>query len=741
MLSWPALVALLAAALLQQQANAGALRLGKPAPSMGLSSSTSQHFPSDLLAHPAFKVHFDDHATVSNGTAAALLAKSREAHGNDLAGWNAEQGERGGEHHMLIHSSPRQAHLCSLTPPAISSSSGAFDVQSTLTPSTLLAERHRVIESGLSLLAPLKGTCLYHTLDWFTYSLCFGESVRQFKAIEATVGPGRVPAQDPSKDAYVLGRWKRELERVGGRLWDERSGSTADHQGGGDLSPMRSHDDHDSSNVSLDDDNGTELMQTIRFATSGVEQRYLSQVWSDGTLCDINDQPRNVEVQYHCNPALVPSSASRIALIKETTTCSYVMVVETGLICRERELKVGRERGGEKGGEAVGEWKCRRVVEGETVKAVEDAERGEAARGADKEDRPVAEQETSAPAEEDRDAYLHTTSTSSWLPSAENPTALKSDEYYALDWDEEGNALVEPIGSWAADWMQAQEEQEAEMRAAGQQEEGDPEATAKEHLQARHRAGKRLRELVGRGEGRHEGEAQGTGREEGLEELLSKILFGGQAQQDGAAFDNDGVRVHILDQDEAGQPLAGVAGLRRGEEGVPIEAQDLQAGLARAIESELNRMRGRASGGQEQQQQEQTQAQTQDSTDSAAQTVMAQRRKARLDRLAAALVEGMQGRGAEADSGGEEGGGTVPAEGGAEEQPQAARVFAELNAQARGQAWRPKPVPGAAGQVERETLAERAERFYRNRDGDGDEQEQSKESEASHGERRGHDEL
>lgn len=79
-------------------------------------------------------------------------------------------------------------------------------------------------------------------------------------------------------------------------------------------------------------------------------KRYLVQSWGGGTICDMTGMPRRVEVQvghfislsqfvtnpdmgsqFHCNT----QSTDRIALIRETAICEYLMVIHTPRLCSE----------------------------------------------------------------------------------------------------------------------------------------------------------------------------------------------------------------------------------------------------------------------------------------------------------------------------------------------------------------------------------------------------------------------
>ncbi|GAC94883.1 misfolded glycoproteins degradation protein [Pseudozyma hubeiensis SY62] len=61
--------------------------------------------------------------------------------------------------------------------------------------------------------------------------------------------------------------------------------------------------------------------------------RYLTQRWTNGTMCDMNHQPRSVEVQFHCSNR--KPSEDRIVMFKETTICNYVLIIETPRLCAD----------------------------------------------------------------------------------------------------------------------------------------------------------------------------------------------------------------------------------------------------------------------------------------------------------------------------------------------------------------------------------------------------------------------
>lgn len=169
-----------------------------------------------------------------------------------------------------MRASSSLAYMCTIPPPIIPVTPPP------LSEAELAAERARVLARGLELIEPLKSRCLYHTLEWFTYSFCHGQEVRQFHALPYSTTDDRVPAADPKYDAYTLGRFSPEVEKP-----------ATSREGRPDVETIGEEEQTTG---------GVELMDVIRFG-GGQEQRYLAQRWTDGTRCDISNEPRTVEVQ------------------------------------------------------------------------------------------------------------------------------------------------------------------------------------------------------------------------------------------------------------------------------------------------------------------------------------------------------------------------------------------------------------------------------------------------------------
>ena len=156
-------------------------------------------------------------------------------------------------------------------------------------------ELARAADKGRELLQGMdSGQCLFYTTGWWTYSFCYNSQVRQFHALSPGANSGRIwpPQEDPTTPAYVLGRFDGKKSK----------------------DPAKP-DESQKTDI-------TELQTKS-------ETSYLVQRLDGGTPCDLTGKPRKVEVEFHCNPQLT----DRIGWIKETATCSYLMIVYTPRLC------------------------------------------------------------------------------------------------------------------------------------------------------------------------------------------------------------------------------------------------------------------------------------------------------------------------------------------------------------------------------------------------------------------------
>lgn len=136
-------------------------------------------------------------------------------------------------------------------------------------------ELARATTRGWELLSELDGKCLYFISGWWSYSFCYNKEIRQFHQLPPENGvPLFPPAEDPATPSYVLGR---VTEGEGEGRGAARVGAAGE---------------------------GTELQ-----GSGGL--RYLVQKLGGGTICDLTEKERRVEVQvciYYPKRQPIPST-------------------------------------------------------------------------------------------------------------------------------------------------------------------------------------------------------------------------------------------------------------------------------------------------------------------------------------------------------------------------------------------------------------------------------------------------
>ncbi|KAK0210661.1 hypothetical protein DFS33DRAFT_1252254 [Desarmillaria ectypa] len=257
--------------------------------------------PEDTYAFPKYKVSFLNNLPILNQTAerwlehgldggeAQFLDQPYSVQSQSIESGDAEVSEFNSYSLEHMKLGPRDSYLCLIPPPLLPPS------ESPLPPSQ---EEDVTPAHSWSLLQPLSGSCLYHRQGWFTYSYCHNNEIRQFKELmhghaHATTP---VPLSKTLWESYTLGK-----------------------------APPASTD------VALRE--GT--VELARRAGS----RYLVQRWGDGTFCDKTGKSREVEVQFHCSMAM----SDTILFVKESKTCSYVLVINTPRLCGEPGFKSRRD--------------------------------------------------------------------------------------------------------------------------------------------------------------------------------------------------------------------------------------------------------------------------------------------------------------------------------------------------------------------------------------------------------------
>lgn len=143
----------------------------------------------------------------------------------------------------------------------------------------------RAKDYAIRMLQPMSKQCLSYMKDWWTYSFCYGEDVRQFHLDEAFLASNQLPEPGKGVMSFILGKFAR-------------------HKNG-------------------------DLKISAQIHTEG-EPNYLAYTLKQGTLCDLTGEDRSIEVHFYCNP---DRKQDTIMGIKEVKSCEYQIAIQTPRIC------------------------------------------------------------------------------------------------------------------------------------------------------------------------------------------------------------------------------------------------------------------------------------------------------------------------------------------------------------------------------------------------------------------------
>ncbi|KAH6680057.1 glucosidase II beta subunit-like protein-domain-containing protein [Plectosphaerella plurivora] len=268
----------------------------------------------DLVAYPQYEIVFSEgfisqreanslvdranpHGTYSADFASqsSLSSNVREASTGEEPGTDEPQ-----QTYEVMHIHPSK-YLCSV--PVLEPAAPYNETASELAKQEEARELARASAAGWELLSELEGTCLYFMSGWWSYSFCYNRQIVQFHALPMMPN-GKPPVRDPKTMEFVLGRAAKANTK--------QKKQKKQQQTDADATPGKP-------------------AVTTDLQVKG-DQRYLMQRLDGGTICDLTNRERTIEVQYHCVPGM---KGDRIAWIKEVTTCAYLMVVNTPRLCND----------------------------------------------------------------------------------------------------------------------------------------------------------------------------------------------------------------------------------------------------------------------------------------------------------------------------------------------------------------------------------------------------------------------
>ncbi|GLJ36795.1 hypothetical protein SUGI_0742160 [Cryptomeria japonica] len=147
---------------------------------------------------------------------------------------------------------------------------------------TLAKDRQIKTKTPDELLEALKDQCFLRHDGWWSYKFCYKGKVQQIHIEDKKL-----------LQQFVLG------------VYDEKA-TVALHQSSPDVS----------------------LQKDPRSKTAA--QRYHAHIYTNGTICDLTNEPRETEVRFMCSE----SNRALIHSIKEVSTCKYALVVQCPMLCK-----------------------------------------------------------------------------------------------------------------------------------------------------------------------------------------------------------------------------------------------------------------------------------------------------------------------------------------------------------------------------------------------------------------------
>jgi len=262
-----------------------------------------------------------------------------------------------------IIKTPHLQYLCSV--PVIAPSPALNQTANELAKAEEARELSRASAKGWELMQGLEGTCLYYMSGWWSYSFCYGKDSKEIVQFHALPGmKNGLPERDPESHEYVLGT--TNVREYGGRRQQKQQAAA-----GQDNAPAAETEADGTTAVSQPTQSDLQIKG---------DQRYLVQRLEHGTICDLTGRPRTIDVQYHCTPG---ATTDRIGWIKEITTCTYLMVVQTQRLCADVAFLPPKETRAHpiscrqivRSDEEEAEWRDRKRVEDGKSMAMADAKK------------------------------------------------------------------------------------------------------------------------------------------------------------------------------------------------------------------------------------------------------------------------------------------------------------------------------------------------------------------------------
>ncbi|KAJ3297017.1 Protein OS-9 [Borealophlyctis nickersoniae] len=193
---------------------------------------------------------------------------------------------------ILLLPSPatRQKYVCTIPTPPSTRPDTELD-------SKKATSKEDSVEKALALLENLPCLIYAPPQKYWAYEFCFQRHVVQFHPLTE-----EERAAHQKQPGFVLGKYSGDA-------------TSADGVRGGSVQEIGS----------------ASRGELAEYVQGGKTSAYLRQTWSGGDWCDLNGQPRAVNVEYYCNT----NAIEHIANVREIATCRYEIVIHTPRLCKD----------------------------------------------------------------------------------------------------------------------------------------------------------------------------------------------------------------------------------------------------------------------------------------------------------------------------------------------------------------------------------------------------------------------
>ncbi|XP_008788789.2 protein OS-9 homolog [Phoenix dactylifera] len=181
---------------------------------------------------------------------------------------------------VMMSNKEGQSYMCFL--PLVEETKTVRSVTPQNSSNALLESDRRIkLKTPDELIDVLKDKCFYRHEGWWSYEFCYEKHLRQLHLED-----------DKIVQEFVLGLFDPEV-------------TAAFNQNHSDVSMVKDPRSKDAS------------------------QRYHAHQYTNGTICDLTNQPRETEVRFVCSEPVVIISS-----IKEISTCKYVITLQCPMLCK-----------------------------------------------------------------------------------------------------------------------------------------------------------------------------------------------------------------------------------------------------------------------------------------------------------------------------------------------------------------------------------------------------------------------